>query len=171
MDDQGTTTVTTTAYLHTYSGSLTMTATNVSKGQVETALTNTFASQFNVSKSAVNVTATKSRRLVQAALRKLAGTWDVGYTVGGLTSTTEQTRVASAGSAASSDDTAFTALLVAEVVAASGITEADLGLTVTNFADPATPAPTSGQSGAQGMELSIGSLLLLFVAAGTPGMR
>jgi len=77
---------TTTAALgvQAYSGGLTLQATGATKAHIETALKNVFADKFVVPKSAVNIIATESsstRRLGGAALRQLASTWAITYTI------------------------------------------------------------------------------------------
>jgi len=127
---KATTTVTTTAYQHTYSGSLIMTATDVTKDQMETALADTFASQFNVSASAVSVTATESRRLAQSALRKLAGTWTISFTIKVLEH--QKTSMDTKVSTVLADTTSLTAALGTHLIAAGAPQSAVASLQVSS---------------------------------------
>jgi len=64
-----------------FSGSISITATNVTTTQMEAACKGALAKQFNVSASMVTVTATESRRLGDAVARMLAGSWAVQFTI------------------------------------------------------------------------------------------
>jgi len=63
-----------------FSGTLTVSASGVSKSQLEGGVKKVLANEYDVEEAAVTVVATESRRL-HAAERKLAGTWAVAFTI------------------------------------------------------------------------------------------
>lgn len=74
-------TTTTTEGTVSYNGKIKMNITGANKQQVETAIKAALAVKLNVTQDSItNVVATQSRRL-SASKRRLAGTWDISYTV------------------------------------------------------------------------------------------
>jgi len=121
---------TTTTTLATFSGSFTVAgADSLNSTIVETAAKSTVATHFEVTVDAVTVNATLSRRLAQAALRKLAGTWSVAFTL-----SVPEPKVASITTIAeAANTTSFASVLKTQLVAA-GASENDVSqLAVQDF--------------------------------------
>jgi len=72
------TTTTTTVLVTTVSGEIVFTATGLNQTVVEQAGKKAVAGHYNISEAIVSVTVTETRRL-NAALRRLAGTWKISY--------------------------------------------------------------------------------------------
>lgn len=68
--------------MKTFGGRVGISATGVTKAQMETAMTKSLAKKFSVSEKSVHVQAKESRRLMEGeGLRRLAGQWAIDYTV------------------------------------------------------------------------------------------
>eukprot|EP00929_Paragymnodinium_shiwhaense_P120829 TRINITY_DN9289_c0_g1_i1.p1 TRINITY_DN9289_c0_g1~~TRINITY_DN9289_c0_g1_i1.p1 ORF type:complete len:1157 (+),score=296.64 TRINITY_DN9289_c0_g1_i1:211-3681(+) len=136
--------------MQTITGSLTFSATGVSKSQVESSVTAALSQKLGVDKTAVTLTVTETRRL--GAARRLAGSWQVDYTVNAPASSRENMKVVQAELAG--DPSAFGTLLKAELVKA-GAEEASLGFQLEAAVMEVPEAKTT--SGADGSESVSGS--------------
>jgi hypothetical protein len=112
-------------------GSLQLNSTTLTKAQVEQGVQKSLAQQMNVSESAVNVTATESRRLNSLqAERRLAGVWTVVFTV--QIPTSQVTAATSKVNEITADPTNFNQVLKTSLISL-GVSDADATVSVTNF--------------------------------------
>lgn len=113
-----------------YDGSVSFSATGVTKTQVQTAVQKTLAKQFEVQESAVTVEATESRRL-EGSLRRLAGSWDVAFLVSAPAG--KGAAIETAVNVLKADPTSLQTEMVTQLQAAGASKEAADSLQVASF--------------------------------------